>query len=165
MLRVVRDVGDEMTVDFQRVDPGQPPFAVLLRSVQAMWPELDPSKQVFIDPVSCSRVKNDARLYQIITRQHLSSSSDVSSSTAAACDTTARLDDGEDEAVVFLYDIRIISPLFVVQPGQPQFYRCLLSFHVYIMFVVIQCSDVQNAVNSDRSNSKFTRTEISEECS
>ena len=123
MLKVIRDVGDELVVDMSRPEALNAPFDYVLRAVRAAWPELDPTKQVFIDPVSYVRVKNDVRLKQLLSKQPLTSSS---SSEASPAVERADVNTEGADAVLFLFDIRIISPLFVVQPCLPQVFRCLL---------------------------------------
>ena len=121
MLKVVRDVGEELVVDLNRPEAVNAPFEYVLRTVHAAWPELDPTKEVFIDPVSCLRVRNDVRLRQLLSKQPLTSSSSSEPSAALGVDASV---EGAD-AVLFLFDVRIISPLFVVQPCLPQVFRRL----------------------------------------
>lgn len=96
VLRVVRDVGDEAAVDMGRPEAQQTPLAWVLGAVRATWPELDPARQVLIDPATCTRVKNDARLRQLLARA---------------------------APAVFLFDVRILNPHNVVQPRAPQLFR------------------------------------------
>ena len=104
VLRVMRDVGDEAAVDMARPEAQQAPLAWVLGAVRATWPELDPARQVLIDPATCTRVKNDARLRQLLAR--------APTGPAAAAEPT-----------VFLFDVRILNPHSVVQPSAPQLFR------------------------------------------
>lgn len=115
MLRVVRDVGDELLVDLQRPDAAQAPYAALLRAVRARWPDLDPARQVLIEPTACARVKNDARVRQLLAR--------------AAQQAPPAAAPGDSLPSVFLFDVRLLNPLYAVQPSQPQVYRCLWTPH------------------------------------
>ena len=98
VLRVVRDVGDEVEVDMSRPEAQQTPLAWVLGAVRAAWPDLDAARQVLIDPVTCTRVKNDARLRQLLARP-------------------------DAPPTVFLFDVRLLSPHSAVQRPAPPLFR------------------------------------------
>ena len=98
VLRVVRDVGDEVEVDMSRPEAQQTPLAWVLGAVRTAWPDLDAARQVLIDPVTCTRVKNDARLRQLLARP-------------------------DAPPTVFLFDVRLLSPHSAVQRPAPPLFR------------------------------------------
>ena len=116
VLRVVRDVGDEAAVDMARPEAQQTPLAWVLGVVRATWPELDPARQVLIDPATCTRVKNDARLRQLLARAAGTSAPSEPSNAPSEQSTPS-------EAAVFLFDVRILSPHSVVQPRPAPLFR------------------------------------------
>ena len=121
MLRVVRDVGDELVVDTQRPDAAQAPYAAVLRAVAARWPDLDPARQVLIEPGTCARIKNDARVRQLIARTASAPKAPEQEPEQAQAEGV-RLD---GVPAVFLFDVRLLNPLYAVQPSPAQVIRCL----------------------------------------